>query len=44
MQHLLDRHGIAAALRHALAAIDMVFCKLARIQFSAPWRARSGNC
>lgn len=32
----------AGALRRALAAIDLVFCKLAKIQFSAPWRTRNG--
>ena len=26
-------------LRRALAAIDLVFCKLNRIQFEAPWRS-----
>lgn len=27
-----------ASLRRVLAAIDLVFCKLNRIQFEAPWR------
>ena len=31
-------NSIGAALRRALRAIDVTFCKLARIQFDAPWR------
>lgn len=42
MQQVLHRHGFVDSLRHLLAAIDLVFCKFARIQFSAPWRGRSG--
>ena len=30
--------GLIASLRRALAAIDLAFCKLNRIQFEAPWR------
>ena len=41
MHHALHAHDRAGALRRALAAIDLTFCKLARIQFSAPWRQRS---
>ena len=44
MHQTLHHHGPFASLRHALAAIDQVFCKLAQIQFSAPWRGRSGDC
>lgn len=31
--------GFLASLRRALAAIDLAFCKLNRIQYDAPWRA-----
>ena len=43
MQHAHSHHGPIAALRRGLAAIDLVFCKIAKIQFSAPWRGR-GTC
>ena len=43
MQHSIHAHGQAGAIRRTLAAIDVVFCKLARIQFSAPWRPQSRN-
>ena len=41
MHHAHYARREAGALRRALAAIDLVFCKLARIQLSAPWRTRS---
>ena len=41
MQHALHAHGQAGALRRTLAAIDLTFCKFARIQFSAPWRQQT---
>lgn len=31
---------LSAALRRTLREIDVTFCKLARIQFDAPWRER----
>ena len=41
----LHRTGFAAALGRLLATIDLGFCKLNRIQFSAPWRTeRRGRC
>lgn len=43
MQHAHHAHGQAGALRRTLAAIDLTFCKLARIQFSAPWRHQPRN-
>lgn len=34
-----------ASIRRALAAIDVAFCKLNRIQYDAPWRReRRGGC
>lgn len=39
-----DRGGAIHHLREFLAAIDLTFCKLQRIQFSAPWDARRGGC
>lgn len=44
MQQTLHRHGLIDALRNALASIDFAFCKLERIQFSAPWRKDEGRC
>jgi hypothetical protein len=45
MQQTLHRHGLVDAAREVLRAIDFAFCKLARIQFSAPWRdQRSKSC
>lgn len=45
MQQTLHRHGLVDTLRDAFRAIDFAFCKLARIQFSAPWRnERSKGC
>lgn len=38
------RSGAVQYLRELLAAIDLTFCKLQRIQFSAPWNARRGGC
>ena len=35
--------GLIAALRDALDAADLAFCKLARIQFEAPWRKQGPN-
>lgn len=31
-------------IRRLLEAIDLAFCKLNRIQFSAPWATRSRGC
>jgi hypothetical protein len=31
--------GLLASIRRALAAIDVAFCKLNRIQYDAPWRS-----
>lgn len=42
MPHVIAHHGQAGALRRALEAIDLVFCKVEKIQFSAPWRRRRG--
>ena len=36
--------AIAAALRRAFEAAAVAFCKLNRIQFSAPWNPRPGRC
>ncbi|HYJ30547.1 MAG TPA: hypothetical protein VEW25_09430 [Allosphingosinicella sp.] len=33
------RRGFLASLRRGLAAIDVAFCKLNRIQYDAPWRS-----
>ena len=44
MQQTLHRHGLVETLRDALNAIDFAFCKLQRIQFSAPWRNDKGRC
>ena len=44
MQQTLHRHELIDALRKALASIDFAFCKLERIQFSAPWRKDEGRC
>jgi hypothetical protein len=38
MQQTLHRHGLIETLRQALASIDFAFCKMNRVQFSAPWR------
>lgn len=44
MQQTLHRHGLIETLRNALASIDSAFCKMQRIQFSAPWRKDEGRC
>ena len=36
--------GLLGWLRRNLEAIDLVFCKLNRIQFDAPWRRQHGRC
>jgi hypothetical protein len=36
---------LGLAIRRLVAAIDLTFCKLARIQFAAPWNGRGrGAC
>ena len=34
---------LLGSIRRALAAIDLVFCKLNRIQFEAPWRSDAAH-
>ena len=45
MQHAIpsDR-GLAAWLRRTIDSIELVFCKLNRIQFSAPWKPEQRGC
>ena len=44
--HSLNHGGNGAVqyLRELLASIDLAFCKLQRIQFSAPWDAGRDGC
>ena len=44
MQHATHHRGLAAQLARALEWIDIIFCKLNRIQFSAPWKSDRSNC
>ena len=39
-----SRSSLAALLRRAIDSIDLTFCKLNRIQFSAPWKQDSRGC
>lgn len=40
-----DHHeAFSASLHRGFAAIALVFCKMARIQFSAPWRTPGDAC
>ena len=34
----MSKSALAAALRRVADGIALTFCKLARIQFAAPWR------
>lgn len=43
MQQIVHRHGLIETLRNGWAAIDFAFCRMNRIQFSAPWRKDSGR-
>ena len=43
MQQTIHRHGLIETIRQAVAAFDFAFCKLTRIQFSAPWRNDRAN-
>ena len=36
--------GLGALLRRAIDSIDLTFCKLNRIQFSAPWKQDTRGC
>ena len=41
----IDHHtGFTSSLHAALKSLGVVFCKLARIQFSAPWRTEEKPC
>lgn len=44
MQRTLHRQGFVETLRTLLAAVDFAFCKMQRIQFSAPWRNDKAGC
>ena len=45
MQHsLTSRWSLTAPLRRGIAWIDLAFCKLNRVQFSAPWNPRRRGC
>ena len=35
--------AITGRLRRAVAAMDLAFCKLNRIQFAAPWKEPPGR-
>ncbi len=37
-------HQFSGDLHRLLKAIQVTFCKLAAIQFSAPWRPRTTDC
>jgi len=37
-------HQSRGALRRLIDSLDLVFCKLNRIQFEAPWNPRRQGC
>lgn len=39
-----SRWRLGVLLRQVIDAIDLTFCKLNRIQFSAPWKSQQRGC
>ena len=45
MQHAFtSRWSLSGLLSRAVESIDLTFCKLNRIQFSAPWKPDRRGC